>query len=267
MILIAGYGFLGSEIARQAKEQNLPVTALSRSADGIALACDITDRTQLAALDISPTHIIHCASSGKGGGPERYRNVYVDGLQALIDTFPKAHITFTSSTSVYSQTDGSIVTEESATEPIRKTGHILLEAEQLALTHHGTVCRLAGLYGKNRSFLFKRYLAGEATIEGDGTRHINQIHNHDAASAILHLLSQNQTGLFNVADSTPLTQQSCYEILSALTGHPIPPSGPLKLDSKRGWSDKQVSNAKLLATGWKPKYPTFIDAVPEMQSA
>ena len=30
---------------------------------------------------------------------------------------------------------------------------------------------------------------------------------------------------------------------------------------KRGWSHKRVSNIKLLATGWKPRYPSYFDAL------
>jgi len=259
-LLIAGHGFLGTEITAQSP---YPVTALNRNAEGIALACDITNPNELTKLTVNPTHIIHCASSGRGGGPDRYRDIYVTGLKALITRFPDAHITFTSSTSVYSQTDGSIIHEDAETLPSRETGNILLEAEQIALAQGGTIIRLAGLYGENRSHLFKTYMKGDATIEGDGSRHLNQIHRVDAASAILHLIEKKQTGLFNGADSTPLTQKNCYEKLSRLTGRPLPPTGPLKLNSKRGWSDKQVSNKKLRDTGWTPQYPSFLDAVPE----
>ena len=58
---------------------------------------------------------------------------------------------FTSSTSVYSQRDGSWVTEESETKPARETGRILLETEKLVLERGGMVARLAGIYGPGRS--------------------------------------------------------------------------------------------------------------------
>jgi hypothetical protein len=50
-------------------------------------------------------------------------------------------------------------------------------------------------------------------------------------------------------------------MLAALFQKPLPPSGPKDLDRKRGWTHKQVSNAKLLASGWRPKFPSFADAV------
>ena len=74
---------------------------------------------------------------------------------------------FTSSTSVYPQTDGSEVTEDSPADPDRETAQILRETEELILSKEGTVLRLAGLYGPRRSVHLERFLQGTATIEED----------------------------------------------------------------------------------------------------
>jgi hypothetical protein len=66
--------------------------------------------------------------------------------------------------------------------------------------------------------------------------------------------------VFNVSDSTPLTQLACYQKLSEIFSRPLPASGPRDLHRKRGWTHKQVSNAKLRATGWQPRFPSFLDA-------
>ena len=257
-LLIAGYGLLGKCLHEAAAERGWLVTSLNRSADGAALACDITDPQALEQLHISPTHIVHCASSGRGGGPGRYREVYIGGCESLLQVFPHAHLTFTGSSSVYAQTDGSVVTETSPTEPSRATGQILLEAEAITLRAGGTVTRLTGLYDESRSHQFRKFISGEAEMEEDGSRIINQVHREDAASAILHLIEKNQTGIFNVSDGQHLTQKQLYTQLSRLTGKAMPPSVPRKLDSKRGWSDKKVSIEKLKASGWQPRYPDFL---------
>jgi nucleoside-diphosphate-sugar epimerase len=111
--------------------------------------------------------------------------------------------------------------------------------------------------------ILKKFLAGETVIEEDGRRFLNQIHRDDAARAIFHLanLRPRPVGeIFNVSDSTPLTQLACHEILAELFSRPMPPSGPRDLNRKRGWTHKQVSNEKLRATGWKPLYPAFTEA-------
>ena len=78
--------------------------------------------------------------------------------------------------------------------------------------------------------------------------------------ALLHLASSRAAGVFNVSDSTPMSQLDCYRALSAMFGRPLPPSGPRDPNRKRGWTHKRVGNAKLVASGWQPAFPSFLDA-------
>ena len=257
-LLLIGHGYLGQSITREFRQHGWEVTATSLSGGNDTRACDIGNPDDLAQLP--PTDfIVHCAASGRGGA-EAYQRVYVDGCRNLVEKFPGMPLLFTSSTSVYAQTDGSIVTEESSAIPDRETGRLLLEAERVTLAAGGVVARLAGIYGPDRSVILKKFLSGEAVIEEDGRRFLNQIHRDDAARAIFHLATTKTTGVFNVCDSTPLTQLGCYEKLSEIFSRPLPPSGPRDLNRKRGWTHKQVSNSKLRATGWQPHFPSFLDA-------
>jgi nucleoside-diphosphate-sugar epimerase len=151
--------------------------------------------------------------------------------------------------------------EESAAEPDRETGRILREAEDAVLAAGGIVARLAGVYGPGRSVLLKKFLSGEAVIEGDGGRWINQVHRDDIATALLALVQSGEPGIFNVSDNEPMTQRAVYAWLADHFGRPLPPSGPIPTDRKRGWTSKRVSNARLRALGWAPRYPSFCDAV------
>lgn len=265
-LLIAGHGYLGQELHRQASEAGWRVTALSQSGFGKALPCDLSDRQAVCDLADkldSPSAVALTASSGRGG-PKAYRSVFVEGTRHLQQAFPQAHLLFVSSTSVYHQCDGSIVTEASPTNPERETSQILLEAEELSLSAGGTVARLAGIYGPTRSVILKRFLEGRAVIEEDGRRFLNQIHRDDAASAILHLLTQSESShgeIYNVCDSAPLHQGDCYCALAQIFKKDVPPSGPRPENRKRAWTHKRISNAKLCDTGWTPCFPSFIDAV------
>ena len=259
-LLLIGHGYLGAAIARVFREAEWEVRPFSLSGGEGSLACDVADR---AAVDHLPAadFIIHCAASGRGGA-EAYQHVYVDGCRNLTEKFSGVPFLFTSSTSVYSQTDGSVVSEESPTEPDRETGRLLLEAERITLDAGGVVARLAGIYGPGRSVILRKFLSGEAMIEEDGRRYLNQIHRDDAARAILHLATNSvRGGIFNVCDSKPLTQLECYQRLSEIFNRPLPPSGPRDLERKRGWTHKRVSNDKLVASGWRPQFPCFTDAV------
>lgn len=270
-LLLCGHGYLGQAISRDFRASAWDVTALSRSGDDGSLACDLSSAPDVAALQIEPDFIVHCASSGRGGA-DAYRAVYLDGCRHLLERFPGVPLLYTSSTSVYAQTDGSEVTEESPAIPDRETGIILRETEELVLSNGGIITRLSGIYGPGRSVILKKFLSGEAIIEEDGRRFLNQIHRDDAAAAILHLTSLQSTisnpqstivnrPLFNVSDSQPLSQLATYQSLSQALHLPLPPTGARDPDRKRGWTHKQVSNAKLRATGWEPRFPCFLDAV------
>ena len=168
----------------------------------------------------------------------------------------------TGSTSVYAQADGAWVDETSETKPDRETGRILLEAESIALASGGVVARLSGLYGPGRSVIMRKFLSGEAVIEGDGLRWINQIHRDDAARAVVHLLTKPaRPGIYNVSDSTPAAQSEVYRWLADYFQRPLPDKGQPDLKRKRGWTNKRVSNAKLRGTGWRPAFPAYRDAI------
>lgn len=262
-LLLVGAGYLGQAVATVFRDAGWDVAAASLHGGDGSLACDVGDPAAVATLPPADW-IVHCAASGRGGAAA-YRHVYVEGCRNLAARFPGTPMIFTSSTSVHAQTDGSIVTEESPAEPDRETGRLLLEAEAVTLQAGGTVARLAGIYGPHRSVILRKFLAGESVIEEDGRRFLNQIHRDDAARAILHLATTAPRGaIYNVSDSTPLGQLECHRALAEHFGLPLPPSGPRDTDRKRGWTHKRVSNAKLRATGWSPRYPSFLDAADEI---
>jgi nucleoside-diphosphate-sugar epimerase len=270
-VVIAGCGFVGLQAARLFHAAGWSVLGCTHSAESAAALrseafpirpLDITDGSVIAeaGLEPEPDAVVHCASSGRGG-VDQYRRVYLEGARNLMDMLSPRIMLFTSSTSVYPQIDGEEVTEESAAEPSRETGCILREAENLVLAGGGTVARLAGIYGPGRSVLLRKFFEGEAVIEGDGGRWINQIHRDDAAAALVVLVQQGRRGIYNVSDDLPISQRALYEWLAARFDRPIPPSGPIDRNRKRGWTHKRVANRKLRALGWKPRYPSFFEAV------
>lgn len=269
-VVVAGCGFVGLATARLLHRRGFEVLALTHSSESvaelagepfIATACDITDRAALGRLGAGEIQaVIHCASSGRGGA-EEYRRVYLEGARHLLDVLQPERLIFTSSTSVYAQTSGEWVTEESPAQPERETGRILRETEELVLTNGGTVARLAGIYGPGRSVLLRKFLDGTARIEGDGARWINQAHRDDIAAALLAIVESGERGIFNVCDDEPLQQRALYEWLAGHFARPLPPTGPLDSSRKRGVTNKRVSNAKFRALGWTPRYQSFFQAI------
>jgi len=265
-LLLIGHGYLGAAVARRFREAGWRVTPVSLNGGDEKIACDVADAAAVARLPGADA-IVHCAASGRGGA-EAYRRVYLDGCANLTRTFSGVPLLFTSSTSVYGQTDGSIVTETSPAEPNRETGELLLAAEKIVLDGGGHVARLSGIYGPGRSVILRKFLAGDAMIEEDGRRYLNQIHRDDAAEAVFHLLTHPAAaGIYNTSDSQPLRQLECYEALARIFLLPVPPSGPRDLNRKRGWTHKRVSNEKLRAIGWAPNFPCYLDAIESIQPA
>ena len=266
-LLIAGAGYLGTEIANLATGYR--VTTSTKSGGNGHEACDLSSSEQVSKLSEkfpNPEIIVHCASSGRGGA-EAYRAVFVEGAQNLLRSFPNSHLILTSSTSVYHQTDGSDVDELSTTSPIRETSQLLLEAEQIVLESKGTVARLAGLYGPGRSVVLRKFLDSSATIEESGQRILNQIHVQDAALATLHLANQKLSGIFNVTDDHPSSQLKCYQELANYFDKPLPPTGKKNTSRKRAWTHKRVLNRKIRETGWEPIFPRYFDAFDSLTSA
>lgn len=258
-LLLIGHGYLGQALTRVFRAGGWDVTPVSLTGGHGGLACDVADPIAVSRLPHADA-IVHCAASGRGGAAA-YQRVYVDGCRNLVENFPGVALWFTSSTSVYAQTDGAWVSEESPATPERETGQLLLAAERIVLDAGGGVARLAGIYGPGRSVILRKFLAGEAVIEDDGGRFLNQIHRDDAARAIYHLVvSGVGGGVFNVSDSEPLSQIDCYEALGAMFARPVPRYGPRDPNRKRGWTHKRVSNAKLCASGWLPEFPSFLSA-------
>jgi nucleoside-diphosphate-sugar epimerase len=270
-VLIAGCGYLGEATADLFAARGWQVEGWTRSAEAMqqlsaksypVCAVDLADQSAVMACATGFDAVIHCAST-RGGDVDLYREVYLEGVRNLVARFPAAKLLFVSSTSVYAQTGGESVSEESAAQPTHPTGKILREAEQLTLAHDGIVARLAGIYGPGRSFSLKSLLAAKATIDPQNERFLNQIHRDDAATALV-LLSENQSTrgeIFNVVDDQPIRQSECYRWLAAKLNRPLPPTGSAPVERKRGWSNKRVSNAKLRGVGWVPQYPTFAEGM------
>ncbi len=278
-ILIAGCGFLGEAAAFQLQGKGMEVAAMVATPESAALlrhkglsccSLDLSSPEELSdfAKSNGPFDLwIHCASSG-GGGEDAYRKIYLEGARNLLHFLPSSRPIFIGSTSIYAQTGGEWVDEESCTEPDRATGRILLEAEKLVLNAGGIVARLAGIYGPGRSVQLRKFLSGEARIEGEGTRWINQIHRDDGASAIVHLAStKGSQGIYNVSDLHPWQQIDFFTELSKRLALPLPPPGIPNLHRKRGWTNKRVSSQKIQALGWKPLFPDYFDALPELLPA
>lgn len=164
---------------------------------------------------------------------------------------------FTGSTSVYPQNDGSTVAEDSPTGGT-PTGDVLLEAERVALEAGGGVVRLGGIYGPGRTRFIEAARTGAPT-SGDPDGFINFIHRDDAAAALYHVGRLNLGGVWNAVDDRPVRRAELVEAIR--NGSPLPFPAATACDGRVPCTGKRVSNAKLRAARWDPRYPTVVDAI------
>jgi nucleoside-diphosphate-sugar epimerase len=284
-VLIVGCGYvglpLGVELIRLGHEvsglrRNVSAESELKAAGIQPLFGDVTQPETLAKLPREFDWVVNCVAAGGGTGD--YRQVYLQGTRNLIEWLAPASaeasarqaskkFVYTSSTSVYGQTDGSQVKESSPAEPLAETARILVETEKVLLAmvaerkFPAVILRVAGIYGPDRGHWFKQFLKDEARMEGDGSRFLNMIHRDDLIGCIIAALKSGRPGeIYNTVDDEPVSQLHFFQWLAQALDKPIPPSEPENPmeNRKRGVTNKRISNRKLkMELGHQFKYPNF----------
>ena len=288
-VLIVGCGYvglpLGAELIRLGHEvfglrRNVATENELKAAGIQPLFGDVSQPETLAKLPHNFDWVVNCVAAG--GDAENYRQVYLQGTRNLIEWLapsPPKKFVYTSSTSVYGQTDGSQVKESSPTEPLVETVKILLETEKVLLAamaerkFPAVILRVAGIYGPDRGHWFKQFLKNEARMEGDGSRFLNMIHRDDLIGCIITALKNGRSGeIYNAVDDEPVSQLHFFQWLAQSLDKPLPPFEPAAVaqarsgaprenpaeNRKRGVTNKRVLNRRLkMELGYQFKYPNF----------
>jgi nucleoside-diphosphate-sugar epimerase len=276
-VLIVGCGYVGLPLGTELTRLGHEVFGLRRHADaeedliraGIKpLYADITNADELSGLPREFDWVVNCVASG-GGSAADYRRTYLQGTRHLLNWLEPAprKFIYTSSTSVYGQNDGSVVTEMDAANPMAETANVLIETEKLLLNAASErnfpviILRLAGIYGPGRGYRLRQFLNGEARLDGTGDRILNMIHRDDVVGAILAALENASAGsIVNVAHNEPATQRTVFEWLAKTLERALPEAitNETLPTRKRGATNKRVSNSKLRhELHYSLKYPTF----------
>ena len=259
-VLIAGYGALGKVVASLLISAGYQVTALSRQPKEIPPGIDFIqgDLTQIRSdqLPKAIDWVIYCAAADNHS-EEAYTNAYLQGVKQLLNKLqrkPLQGFFFISSTGVYGQDQGQVVTEGSETKPTQFSGKILLAAEQQVQQSGISHCclRFSGIYGPGRTYLLRKICEGGLLAE-PGQHFTNRIHIEDGAGFIVHLIQQGSfLPIYNVSDSKPCLKREVVEWIGTQLGKSFPDEAPTNKVT-----GKQVSNQRLLETGYQLKYPDY----------
>jgi nucleoside-diphosphate-sugar epimerase len=128
-----------------------------------------------------------------------------------------------SATSVYTESEGGWVTEESLAEPTIKRGQLRRDAEIIWQGQLGAeVFRAAGIYGPGRS-PFRNLLEGKARIILKPGHQFNRIHVDDVARVIAAAMAKpSPRRILNLADGSPCEAGDVIRYAADLLAVPQP---------------------------------------------
>lgn len=279
--LILGCGYVGSALGQRLVDDHHEVIGVTRSPDSVRpleqlgivpRIADISSAAGARAACEGDADVVVFSVSSRGGD---YQKTYVDGLRQTLAALrgqPPRLFIYTGSTSVYAQTDGGWVSEQSPAEPPNPNGRCLLQTERLLAgaaageKFAAVVLRLSGIYGPGRHAWLDRLRTGATSLLGVPDQWLNQIHRDDVVAAILHLIHREKitAGLriLNVSDNTPVLRRDYIGWVCEQLGRPIPGSAAAVETApahgrERAAANRRISNRALRDLGWAPAYPSF----------
>jgi nucleoside-diphosphate-sugar epimerase len=273
--LILGCGYLGRRVANLWLARRHRIFALTRGPENAEVLRTsgvepvLGDVTQSEALNSLPQAdtVLYAIGLDRTSGASM-RSVFVDGLANVLDHLPRPRrFIYVSSCSVYGQSDGGWVDENSPTEPQEESGRIVLEAERLlhARLPEAIVLRLGGIYGPGRLLRRKTIETGEPIV-GDPDKWLNLIHVDDAAAAALAAQERGKPGcIYNICDDQPVRRRDFYEELARRLGAPTPqfvpppPDQPLPPHES---ANRRIRNRRMRdELGVTLRYASYIDGL------
>jgi nucleoside-diphosphate-sugar epimerase len=279
-LLVVGTGYVGTELARQAREKDWRVAGTTRSEGKVealteigveAIDWDIQGSSfgqlvdEIDGFDEHSWQIVYSIPTiyreyqhAEDGAPPRHVQPIEGVLEALDGLDNLEQFVYLSSTSVYGNHDGDWVDEEAECRPKSPVGKMRLDIEEAVLSHrpemNTSVSRLSGIYGPGRTML-SLFESGRYKLVDGGEKPTNRIHVSDIVSGLFRLFSEKPEDehIFNFSDGNPKTSRELAEFLSEVAGVPMPDEIPMEEYAKERsetsvarWRDTyRISNKRL----------------------
>ena len=271
--MIAGFGSVAFELVQLLPDRLYRVTGLRRSKTHSndprlrLLRVDLSDAASLSIIKGETfDHLIYCPSPDKRDKAS-YQKTYLKGLEnllgldGLIQNLKR--LILISSTSVYGQSEGEWVDENSPTEPGSFSGEIILDTERMLASQMRTgfvILRFGGIYGKGDSRYVQQIKKGDLRLH-PSPRYINRIHVKDCAASIRHLMQlKSPQNLYLGVDDAPVDQKEVILWMAEQLCVPIPRASSKGKDARLPKiSNKRCKNTRLKKSGYQFLYPTYKD--------
>ncbi len=268
-ILIVGCGAIGYKLANMLAKAGHDVTGLKRNPPPISqekfkyVKADITASVTLEALDTDFDQVFFIVSADSRN-ESSYHDIYETGLNNLINKLAKtdrpATWLFVSSTSVYGQTQGEWVDEESPALGGNDTSRKIIAAEQklIALNPNNIIVRFSGIYGPGREYLL-RMARQSPSIQQHPPYYTNRIHQRDCVGVLAFLYQQQLAGVnleqcYLASDDDPAPLWEVMTWMTAQLGcHPP----MVKISDRQVDMNKRCLNSRIKSLGYRFIYPDF----------
>ncbi len=276
-LFVAGCGYTGQRVALAGRQQGWQVAAQLREASktaplrqaGIeAHLCSLDHLEDIPPLPVAGRLLLYCVPPQGGGSIDLRARNFCAALQR--DRSIPERIVYLSATSVYGDTGGRSVTEQSPVQPTSAMGKRRLDAERLFLEfgrNHAiavVILRISGIYGPGRLPLMQ-LSQGQPLLKEELARPSNRIHVEDLTQVCLAALERGE-GIYNVSDGAPCSMTAYFNACADALGLPRPPQVDLD-EAQRVMppllfnyfvESRVVDNSRMLAElGVTLRYPTL----------
>lgn len=272
-LFVFGFGYTARILAELLSPLGWKISGTSRNVrqceQYAVLGYDIREINPDSVSDLmsTATHVLSSVPPLREGG-DPIINEY---QQTLLEAAPRLQwLGYLSSTGVYGDHQGAIVTEETVPQPNTDSGKNRLAAEKLWLDLGRKakiptqIFRLSGIYGPKRNALCQLLEGSAQCIEKPG-HFFSRIHVADIAKILLASLNNpHEAEIYNVSDDEPCVSCEVIEYAAKLLGHFAPERIPfeeatLSPMAQEFWkSNRRVSNEKVKRQlGITLEYPSF----------
>ena len=261
-VLIAGCGDVGNVLADELIQDGHVVYGLKRDTSSLPagvrpVAADLLDPQTLVDLPEKIDWLVFMPTPASRD-QDAYEAIFIDGWKNLWHHLKDKpwRTVLVSSTAVYGEDRGGIISESSKAKPARFNGRVLLEMEKLAArdTSGLVVARVSGIYGPGRERLISLAASKNLEVQRNPAFFTNRIHRDDVARALKHLLDmKSPEALYLVTDDVSAPRYDVISWLAKIQGKPEPAG--VSLENVSG--GKRVSNRKLRESGFDLHYPDY----------
>jgi nucleoside-diphosphate-sugar epimerase len=277
-LLIIGCGDIGGRVADLALARQIPVTGVVRSeaaaehlrSRGIRTVIgDLDNRSPLNGLPVRGATVLYLVPPPGGGHFDPRVRVFCGSIEPGEEP---EKIIYVSTSGVYGDCGGQVVTEETPPNPQTARARRRLDAESI-LRGWGAlrrvpivILRVTGIYGPGR-YPLDRIVGGHPVLREEEAASTNRIHADDLARVCLAAAEKvKKDELFNVSDGQTGTMTEYFNAVADALAVPRPPQITME-EARRVMTplmlsyvaeSRRIDNSRMLARlGVELLYPTL----------